>query len=191
MKNTTLLLFALIWASIQLLAHDKQENWVSYHQAIPVKEYVNKNFRVSAKIKAEIAINCASAHLWARTDSDGKTNFFNNMQDKPIISKNWETYTIEGSIGENDDLLIFGALCYFDGAFYYDDIKVEVEMAPNSWETIYLASFDESIEGFKQGVGRGPTGYNTHCHAKIIPMNKTGACLKITSSGVPNDECED
>ncbi len=166
-----------------------QENWVSYANSIDVKDYGGCPFRLSAYVRVERDDDSASARLWTRIEKQDPGGFFDNMWYKPIRSNEWKIYTIEGIIDSNADRLSFGALCQFNGRFYYDNYKVEVDNGRN-WFTLYKDEFEKEKDLWAQGSGNGEPGYGTNpfFDAKIISGHAANGigCLCIEGLNVPN-----
>jgi hypothetical protein len=73
-------------------------------------------FKISASAKVITADTSASAGLWVRVDNkNGEAGFFDNMNDRPIKSNEWRTYTIEGEMDANADKINFGGLFFNNG----------------------------------------------------------------------------
>jgi len=75
-------------------------------------------------VRSEPQDDSASARLWVRADKKNGMGFFDNMWDKPIRNEEWKTYSIDGKIDTGAYQLAFGALCQYNGKFYYDDISL-------------------------------------------------------------------
>ena len=165
-----------------------QENWVSYGDSIPAKDYRGHPFRLSAYVKAEREDDSASARLWARVDKKEPGGFLDNMWYRPIRSNEWNIYFIEGRIDSNADRISFGALCQFNGKFYYDDIKVEIKEG-KSWLTLYKEDFEKDEDLWVQGAQNGKSEYgsNSFFNAKIISGRAAdgNGCLCIEGLNVP------
>ena len=94
MKIGISLLFVLI--SFHLLGQQAID-WSAFTQRVDVKIYKGKRFRLQAAVKVHLMDSSAQAAIWARVDRpDRKRGFFYNMADRPIRSKDWQLYAIEG-----------------------------------------------------------------------------------------------
>ena len=130
-----------------------QGTWASYSTQLPTKEYWGHKFKLSASIKTDIVDDSASARIWARVDrAKGKSAFFYNMDDRPVRNKEWKTYTIEGVIDSNTTKIAYGTLTYFNGRFYYDDIRLDIETDKNTWKTVYENDFQQGNLDLQQGI---------------------------------------
>src|SRR5215203_3411567 len=129
MKIAIFILFVFI--SIKLLGQQITD-WSAFNQRIDVKKYEGKRFRLQAAVKVDLIDSSAEAEIWARVDrADHKRGFFYDMTDKPIRSKEWQVYTIEGRIDKGAEYLTFGGLYYRKGFFFFDDFKLSVETSEN------------------------------------------------------------
>ena len=188
MKN----LIHLLFTCLPLLAAS-QDNWASYSISFNPTGHAGKPFRLEASVRSEIVDDSASARIWARVDNEkGKTNFFGNMWFEPIRNSAWKKYTIEGNIGEGATQLAFGALCQYNGTFFFDDFKLAIETKPGQWTTVFEDGFEAAGTGdWKRGVRRWEeTNYGIN---ELFQIERSGAkpasgkhCLKITGSAVPN-----
>ena len=91
-------------------------------QRIDAAPYRGKKIRLRAAVRAQ-----GRAQLWMRVDEiSGMTGFFDNMQDRPITSGEWQEYTIEGDIESDAAVLNFGMMLIGAGKAWLDDVKLEV-----------------------------------------------------------------
>ncbi|SKC77780.1 mycothiol transferase [Ohtaekwangia koreensis] len=104
-------------------------NWASFVQTADASFLKKKvKFKISASAKIITADTSASAGLWVRVDNkNGEAGFFDNMNDRPIKSNEWRTYTIEGEMDANADKINFGGLCVNNGKFYFDNFEFYVQ----------------------------------------------------------------
>jgi hypothetical protein len=175
MKNAlNISLFLCLFCPFLTMA---QGTWVSYSAQLPTKEYWGHKFKFSASVKTdELDLN-AAAHLWARVDrwtNGTRSNaFFDNMEKRPIKSKEWKTYSIEGAIDSNTTQIAFGALAYFNGLSYYDDMKLEVETSENTWKTVYFNDFQQDKHNLQEGIQLpSGSGINTNFTASLEKSGK-------------------
>ena len=169
MKNyhTSKLFFCIILALLSVSA-GAQYSWVSYYQSIDAKNYAGKNFRLSAMVRTALSDDSASAHLWARVDKEKGEGFFENMDKAPIRSSEWKPYSIQGKIDTGAVKLTFGVYCMYNGKFYFDNMKLEVQAAKNKWQTLYTANFEDgTMDGLNAGIGPGKWGSNNAFTATI------------------------
>lgn len=166
-----------------------QENWASYSHSIDTKDYQGLNFRLKSSIRTEMGDEESSARMWARVDKKDKSvGYFYNMWDKLVQKKEWETYTIEGTIDTGSYQLTFGALIYYNGNFYYDNFSLEIETEVGNWETVYSEDFEDGKHDFNQGIKKGTNGINDLYQVSIVhdesPNHEN--VLLISGNEVPN-----
>ncbi|MEJ7736352.1 MAG: hypothetical protein WKF97_02905 [Chitinophagaceae bacterium] len=89
-------------------------------------------------------------------------------------------------------LKAFGALCMYNGKFYYDDLKLENETGEGKWTNIFTADFENDTNALKKGIRSGTSGVDTNEHtnykAGIVRGQKAqgSQCLMIEGANVPN-----
>ena len=137
-------------------------------------------------VKTQLTDDSASAKLWVRTDKEKGTAFFYDMWDRPIRSKDWRSYSIKGKIDSGVYQLAFGALCEYNGKFYYSDIKLEIEISKGKWENIFNSNYENGIATLEQGIQYLKSGVNENYTAKIIDINTKSKVLLIEGKDVPN-----
>ncbi len=124
------------------------QDWTSFVQTINVTSITKKKFKLTASVKVDTNDKSAWAGLWVRTDTkDGENGFFDNMQDRPVKTNDWKTYTIEGTIDSNTQKLNFGGLCLYNGDFYFDDFQLLIENNKGKFIQYDIAnsSFEQKI----------------------------------------------
>ena len=144
MKKVVLFLF-LSFVSAQAQQRVISSVWMAFRQTIEIQTPVKKKFRVIASAKVDSndpkAWAGISARVFNKNDEDG---FSDNMYDRPIKSKEWQSYTVEGTIDENSKTLNFGGVCEANGKFYFDKFQLFIENAKGVFEpvTILNSSFE-------------------------------------------------
>ncbi|RZN82598.1 MAG: hypothetical protein EVB11_07725, partial [Winogradskyella sp.] len=103
--------------------------WTSISQSIEVKSDSIKKFKVIASVKVDTDDEKAWTGIWARVDNkpDQGKGFFDNMGNRPITSNKWKSYTVIGTIDSKSDDLNFGAICSYNGKFYFDKFELYIE----------------------------------------------------------------
>ena len=179
-------IYILLWLLCPFLAM-AQGTWASYSSQLPTKEYWGHKFKFSASVKTGNLDDSASAKIWARVDrAQGKNAFFYNMDDKPIKNKEWKTYTIEGVIDSNTTKLAFGTLTDFNGQFYYDDMRLDIETDKNTWKTVYKNDFQQEKLDLHQGIQLPfNDGKNTN-FTTSIEKKENNSYLKIEGNNIIN-----
>ncbi len=189
MRNANSFILTICVLIISTLILPAQLHWTSYSHTINTKEYQGLNFRLHSSIRAEVEDDEAAAGMWARVDiSEKEVGFFYNMHDRPVVKPEWETYTIEGTIDTNSYQMVFGALTYFNGNFYYDNFSLEIELEEGKWVTIYTEDFEGENYDFIPGINKGQNGINNLFEATIThdKYANYGNVLTITGKSIPN-----
>lgn len=185
MKSALSLTGLLIFFLLSFSSYS-QGNWVSYSQSLQIKKYHGLPFRLQASVRTEVEDDSASARLWVRVDGENGIGFFENMWLNPIRNNEWNTYSIEGTIDSSAYQIAFGALCQYNGKFYFDDFKIDIEIKKNQWETLLLTDFEESTPDFTQGIQVGENGFNDNFITEIHKDVAQGNHLLIIGRGVSN-----
>jgi len=165
-----------------------QNNWVSYSQKISTKDYEGHQFRLQGLVRSEIEDDSASAGLWARVDKEQGVGFFDNMGSRPIRSKEWKKYTIEGKIDTGGYQIAFGALCLYNGKFYFDDIRLDIETGKGKWKNVFTEDFENGKNELVQGIQRWNSGFNTRYRGDVVngPGGQGNNFLVIDGNDIPN-----
>lgn len=147
MKRFVLLLLFLGFVSVKAQTQQRviTNDWMAFRQTIDIQTPVKKKFRVIASAKVESdepkAWSGVYVRIYNKNDEDG---FFDNMSERPIKSKEWQSYTVEGTIDENSQTLVFGGVASYNGKFYFDKFQLFIENAKGVFEpvTILNSSFE-------------------------------------------------
>lgn len=151
---TILILFSI--TSLPVLAQEEVEDeWTAFYQLIEIDTDKYTNFRLTGAVKANLdSPEAGAAGLWVRIDNkDGSRGFFDNMSDRLVTSNEWKSYTIEGEINKEADLLYFGGLVFdsSSNSFYFDKFNLEFRDKSGVWTSLDFEdpSFETSIENSK------------------------------------------
>ena len=194
MKN----FFCKIWVTILLFLSvyicDAQQidtvtrNWFAFSQKVSVENLEGKKFKLTAAVKAYCANDIASASLWARVDKkNGENGFFDNMINRPIKKKQWQLYSIEGTIDSGAKELVIGGLCVYNGTFTFDEFKLLIQNN-EKWENIAIENANfENIKNtaWETGIGRKQFVVKNFDN-NIINKNAFGGnkCFEIKSCNI-------
>jgi hypothetical protein len=95
-------------------------------QAVNAVPFRNKLIRFRAAVRVESSSG-GRAQLWVRVDRPGgQMGFFDNMQQRPIVSSVWQEYEIKGEVAADATLLNFGLMLIGGGAAYLDAVSLDV-----------------------------------------------------------------
>jgi hypothetical protein len=100
--------------------------------------------------KASVKVESGSAQLWFRVDRTGKkAGFFDNMDDRPITSPDWQTYEMKGEIAPDATRILFGCILRGTGKAFVDEFQLLVkDPGPGSWTPAKIPNhgFEEEDE---------------------------------------------
>jgi len=101
-------------------------------QSLDAAEFRGKQVSLSAMIRMERTIPGAQAQMWVRVDREGgEQGFFDNMDERPIRSAKWKTYTTLVDVAEDAATIVFGVLIVgVPAAVLVDDVKLEATGKP-------------------------------------------------------------
>jgi hypothetical protein len=148
-KIVILSLFLSIVSAHSQTKKEISSDWTSFNQTIDIQTTAPKKFKVIATVKVETEDPMAWAGVWARVDTKNEEDgFFDNMGDRPIKAKAWQSYTVEGTIDANSKSLIFGGLCLYNGKFYFDKFELLIENDKGVFVpiTILNSSFETPVK---------------------------------------------
>ena len=118
-------------------------DWGAFTQKIDAKPFAGKKFKLQAAVKVQLIDTTAEAEIWTRVDKPNrKVGFFYNMMDKPIRVKDWQVFTIEGTIDKDADSLAFGGLYSRQGVFFFDRFQLFVESSKNQFTEVDIPNGD-------------------------------------------------
>lgn len=114
-------------------------------KSIDATPYKGQEFIYKAKVK--LTQGPGQAQLWARVDkADGKTGFFDNMNDRPVKSGEWAYYEIKGKIDTDATKLHIGAFLMGSGELNLDDVSLQIN-ENGSWKEVYSENFTSQKTG--------------------------------------------
>ncbi len=137
---------------------------------IDAKQYAEKQFKFSAYIKIGEKTTNGQGQLWARVDkTDNSVGFFDNMDNRPIKSKDWKYCEITGTIDKDAAAICFGCMFIGKGELYVDDIEFSY-LENGQWIPIALP--DSTFE--KYLINTKPDDWKIYDeNYKILVTNKT------------------
>lgn len=142
---TIILLFLTIYSQAQQLA---DQDWNAFSQSFDATPYQGGQFRFKGFVKAENTNKVSHARLWARVDKKKGAGFFDNMNNRPILSNEWKEYLIEGDIDENAIRIIIGGLYFGTGKYYFDKFSLEVKSKHGDWQKLKVPNSGFEDEPF-------------------------------------------
>ncbi|WP_196138090.1 alpha/beta fold hydrolase [Aliikangiella sp. G2MR2-5] len=146
-----ILIFIGVLTSTILHGKEVKQDWTSYAQSVNVKQYIGKRFAVSAAIRMRKVSPASKASLWVRIDKNDGYNFFKNDAGYGKVDEDWKHFKIEGVIQEESSTLNFGALCFNNGDYFFDDFELKIEN--DSGQLVPVEIKNEGFEGSKNEEG--------------------------------------
>lgn len=127
-------------------------------QTVDASQLRGREIRLRAFVRTEGGEGGGTAQLWLRVDREGGVvGFFENMQDRPISSAEWEVYEIVGTVDEDAIRIALGVFHVGIGTIWIDDFELSVRGDHGRWEPIPIAN-----PGFEQADTLGqPEGWGT------------------------------
>lgn len=114
-------------AVIEIAGQAQPNDFWNLSQALDATPYRGKRIRFKAAVRSVSAGNQGRAQMWMRVDRlGGATGFFDNMDDRPILSASWSYYEIAGEIEEDAQALCFGVMGFGKGSVWVDDVSIEI-----------------------------------------------------------------
>lgn len=146
------LVFTLMCASVSVWAQTEiKRPWTAFIQVRDASFLKKKvKFKLTASLKVVLADTTALAGLWVRVDNkEGGVDFFDNMRERPVKSKEWKMYSIEGEMDENSDKLNFGGICVGNGKFYFDNFVLLIQNDKGDMEKVMVENpgFEVVVSG--------------------------------------------
>jgi pimeloyl-ACP methyl ester carboxylesterase len=180
-------LICLGWLTASDAKGQQLVTWGAFSQRVDVSSHRGKKFELTAAVRVLTEDEEAKAQLWARVDlPDKKVGFFDNMNNRPVRNKEWNSYSIRGEIDKTGEFLVFGGLFFFNGDFYFDDFHLKIETTKNSWSEISLANSDFEM----QSDERWPPGWSGNRQSEFFNprlaanLNSGKQCLLIEGRNV-------
>jgi hypothetical protein len=114
--------------------HDRQgadliDAWSSIKnctKCIPAAAYVGKTIVFSAAVRVETRAEQDRAQLWLRVDLEGgRSGFFDNGGQNPIVSGEWQRYQIAGDVSEDAERICLGFMVFGGATAWIDEVRIE------------------------------------------------------------------
>lgn len=106
---------------------EEKEGFGNLMQAFGATPYRGKRVRFRAAVRAESADPGSRAQLWLRVDrAGGIMGFFDNMDDRPIVTKGWRDYEIIGDVEGDAEQINVGMMLIGEGKAWIDKVSFDV-----------------------------------------------------------------
>ena len=144
-----------------------------------------KHITLRAAVKADSG---SRGQLWLRVDRPGgKMGFFDNMEDRPILSRAWNHYEITGKVDSDAVRIMFGCLLNGLGKIWLDDVHM-LSGEGNQREEIKLANPDfenDSVGAIPQDWICRSTGYSVEVTTETASAGTKSVFIKSTNAEQP------
>ena len=103
-------------------------------QSLDATPWQGKRVRFRAAVKVAEGEPDGRAQMWLRVDRSPaggtpRTGFFDNMQDRPIRSSEWQTYEIVGDVAKDAQVIVLGVITFGKCVVLVDEATFEVAEA--------------------------------------------------------------
>jgi C-terminal processing protease CtpA/Prc len=170
-----------IYRSIRLYRKNEltyKGNFGVMTQALDAKPLRGKQ----VKLRAAVKVAEGSGQMWLRVDRAGKAKgFFDNMDDRPIQSDEWNYYEITGPVAEDAKWVVFGCFLNGSGQLWVDDYRFFVK-EDEKWRPVTLKNpdFEEDKDGGppQEWVVPSRWGYSYQVTADTAAKGKKSISIK-------------
>jgi C-terminal processing protease CtpA/Prc len=102
------------------------EAWAPLTSSIDATPLRGKKVRFDARVRVDGGEG-GKAQLWLRVDVGTRgQGFFDNMEDRPIRSSEWATYSIQGDVSHEATQVVFGGIARGNATVWFDDFSLTV-----------------------------------------------------------------
>jgi hypothetical protein len=128
----------------------------SANQAVDATPYRGREFKLTAHVKTNVTGELNAGQCWAQVRKSGKPpGFFDNMDNRPIVSPSWGAFDIVGTIDGDADQIAFGCFLRGMGELWVDDVQLFFRNDAKDWVPIALKNPGFEIDP----VGGPPSGW--------------------------------
>ena len=126
-------------------------------------------FRFDAKIEKG---DCRLQGWWRADKQAGGSGLFENMNDRPIRTKEWKEYELTGTIDDDANRLTIGVMFFGTGAALVDNVRLEKKDGEN-WQALDLPNPDfETGESKPQDWVQPVRGYSMEIETNDVSSGK-------------------
>jgi hypothetical protein len=114
-------------AVIELAGQGQATDFANLSQGVDATPYRGKQIRLRAAVRTESAGSQGRAQMsLSVTRQGGALGFYDQMNDRPILSPEWSYYEIVGDIEEDAQWLNFGVMAFGTRSVWVDDVSIEI-----------------------------------------------------------------
>ena len=111
-----------------------KDQFGSFMTCLNGDSFQGKEFKFRAAVKIETGDKLSKGHLWFRVDkADMKPGFFDNMNDRPIVTNEWKYYEISGKVDDFAKDICFGIMLWGTGKMWVDDVELLIKNSKGEW----------------------------------------------------------
>jgi C-terminal processing protease CtpA/Prc len=111
---------------IEFKEPNPQSNFGLLRQTFDATAYRGKRVRFRAAVRMEGETPQDRAQLWFRVDRIGGVGFFDNMDARPIRSRDWQYFEITGDVADDAQLINLGMMLIQRGRAWVSDMTLDV-----------------------------------------------------------------
>ena len=177
-----------IYKSIRLNRENRISNtgqaFGTVTQSVDAIDYRGKEIKLKAFVRTHVSGTGNQGQLWLRVDRENKQRgFFDNMNDRPIKSNEWQEYEIIGTVADDATKIFFGCFLQNMGQVWVDEFKLFAQNDEGDWETIQINNpgFEQETNGKPKMWWATSPGYTY----KLVSDNprEGEVCLLIENKG--------
>jgi hypothetical protein len=106
-------------------------------QGVSARPYRGRVVRLRAAVRTDVAGDDDQGRLWLRVDrTNGTVGFFDNMSERPIRTRSWQVFEIEGAVDDDAERLYFGGFLQGSGSVWLDAFELLVRGADGAFSPI-------------------------------------------------------
>ncbi|MCP4258895.1 MAG: peptidase S41 [Planctomycetes bacterium] len=137
-------------------------------QSVDAMDYRGKEIKLRAYVRTNVSGTGNQGQLWLRVDrNNGQNGFFDNMNDRPIKSNDWQLHEIVGTVTDDATKIVFGCFLNGMGQVWVDKFQLFAKNKARGWETVQIKN-----PGFEEDTDKRP---------KIWFANSPGYTYKLIS----------
>jgi hypothetical protein len=123
-------------------------------QAVDAPQLRGKRVRLRGKLRTA---GHARGQLWLRVDRADSTGFFDNMDQRPVVSAAWKQAEIVGTVASDATRIVFGTLMASSWTVWYDDLELAFQAA-DAWVPVPIRDpgfeAEDPLVSWSPGIGR-------------------------------------
>lgn len=104
-------------------------------QELDATPYRGARVRLRGKLRTA---SPGRGQLWMRVDRGDATAFTDNMSDRPVVSRTWESAEIIATVDPDATRIVFGTVMSGTGTVWYDDLELAVQDSGGSWSQLSI-----------------------------------------------------